>query len=785
MSSTATRHRVLALISGGKDSCYNAQLCLQYNHELVCLGNLYPSDTSVEELDSYMYQTVGHSLVEAYAQCTGLPLLRKKILGASVEVGLVYHGDDRAADHKGGRSTMRTPYVRDEVEDLEVLLRYAKDKYEITAVSSGAIASDYQRSRVERICSKLSLTSLAYLWHIPQSSLLREMIMAGVDARLVKVAGCGLVPRRDLMKGLGEMEGRLTELRKLYGSNVCGEGGEYETLTLDCGWFGVGLVVVDAWEVVEGEGDGVGWVRVVAWHVEGKLNEVGEGVVIEVPDDYVEVGGEGGEGGEHECEGERLGGRARCQDPLSVVVDLEVNAPNRNDKAVCDVTSSSASSSDITTFHGHCDSASTFEDLLYALQDLMESHGFCIRTQCVFVTLFVEDMSRFGELNAVYARHFPPVNPPSRATLEKVGKGVSIQVQCSSKPRSVLHVQSLSRWAPSCIGPYSQAVSCGGLVRYSGQIALAPETSVIEVEGIEGEVARVRRTCDLLGEAMKLEWASTLLWSVLYVDGSWYPDEVLRRLLTREDDREGGDELGDVDESDETDNSYVEEYLMATKNDRSEVRAEAMTLVRIELMLDQVLGHRPSSCLLSRVHSFDRQVVKCPHLPRNAKIEIQSVHAGIESLLYEKPASSSDDEEIATQAAAQAEHGWLRHLSYLDADGSLRMRAVYAPGKFAKVNMVSMRPACEGVGGADIANAVVPVLAAAGLTTDDLAVMSGYVVIDEASQDQDQDHYRARQALQDALIEAFAAPAFVVSVLGVSLFGNDDGNFAIELFFCS
>jgi len=57
MSSTATRHRVLALISGGKDSCYNAQLCLQYNHELVCLGNLYPSDTSVEELDSYMYQT--------------------------------------------------------------------------------------------------------------------------------------------------------------------------------------------------------------------------------------------------------------------------------------------------------------------------------------------------------------------------------------------------------------------------------------------------------------------------------------------------------------------------------------------------------------------------------------------------------------------------------------------------------------------------------------------------------------------------------------------------------
>lgn len=43
----------------------------------------------------------------------------------------------------------------------------------LQAVSSGAIASDYQRIRVENVCSRLGLVSLAYLWHQPQGPLLR------------------------------------------------------------------------------------------------------------------------------------------------------------------------------------------------------------------------------------------------------------------------------------------------------------------------------------------------------------------------------------------------------------------------------------------------------------------------------------------------------------------------------------------------------------------------------------------------------------------------------------
>ena len=83
----------------------------------------------------------------AYAQCMGLPLLRRKIRGSSAEQRLAY-----------------APTAGDEVEDLVALLREVQRRHpEVTAVSSGAIASDYQRLRVENVCARLGLVSLAYV----------------------------------------------------------------------------------------------------------------------------------------------------------------------------------------------------------------------------------------------------------------------------------------------------------------------------------------------------------------------------------------------------------------------------------------------------------------------------------------------------------------------------------------------------------------------------------------------------------------------------------------------
>lgn len=36
--------RVAALVSGGKDSCYNMMQCVAEGHEIVALANLHPKD---------------------------------------------------------------------------------------------------------------------------------------------------------------------------------------------------------------------------------------------------------------------------------------------------------------------------------------------------------------------------------------------------------------------------------------------------------------------------------------------------------------------------------------------------------------------------------------------------------------------------------------------------------------------------------------------------------------------------------------------------------------------
>ena len=59
-----------------------------------------------------------------------------------------------------------------------------------------------------------------------------------------------------------------------------------------------------------------------------------------------------------------------------------------------------------------------------------------------------------------------------------------------SAARHILHVQSISAWAPSCIGPYSQACSAHGLVHFAGQIGLDPPTMQLVMGGLKAEFAR-------------------------------------------------------------------------------------------------------------------------------------------------------------------------------------------------------------------------------------------------------------------------------------------------------
>uniref|UniRef100_A0A9L0R9M9 Diphthine--ammonia ligase n=1 Tax=Equus caballus TaxID=9796 RepID=A0A9L0R9M9_HORSE len=252
--------RVAALISGGKDSCYNMMQCIAAGHQIVALANLRPAENQVgsDELDSYMYQTVGHHAIDLYAEAMALPLYRRTIRGRSVDTSQVY-----------------TKCEGDEVEDLYELLKLVKEKEEVEGISVGAILSDYQRVRVENVCKRLDLQPLAYLWQRKQEDLLREMISSNIQAIIIKVAALGLDPDKHLGKTLDQMEPYLLELSSKYGVHICGEGGEYETFTLDCPLFKK-KIIVDSSEVVIHSADAfapVAYLRLLELHLEDKLGE--------------------------------------------------------------------------------------------------------------------------------------------------------------------------------------------------------------------------------------------------------------------------------------------------------------------------------------------------------------------------------------------------------------------------------------------------------------------------------------------------------------------------------
>lgn len=166
--------KFVALVSGGKDSVYSAMEAIASGHTLVCAANLAPAPTAdgdmAIETDSYMYQTAGHDAIASLAECLGVPLIRGFVHGKPVRQDLNY-----------------SETAGDEVEDLAALLQEVQRRHpEVNAVCSGAILSNYQRLRVENVCSRLGLTSLAYLWQRDQADLLRAMLNSGVEAVLVR-----------------------------------------------------------------------------------------------------------------------------------------------------------------------------------------------------------------------------------------------------------------------------------------------------------------------------------------------------------------------------------------------------------------------------------------------------------------------------------------------------------------------------------------------------------------------------------------------------------------------
>ncbi len=216
---TFNHMKVAGLLSGGKDSVYASWLIHQGEHRVKHLVSVRSSNP-----ESYMFHTINIGLTRLQAEAWEL--------------------DYRETNTKGEKEK--------ELADLKTLL----SGLDIEGVVSGAIASEYQRNRIDRIATDLGLTHFAPLWGKEREEILEEMLGCGMRVIFSAVAAHGLD-----QTWLGEPlnKRRVSMLRELgdkYGFDICGEGGEYETLVIDTPWFSKRIKVKKAektWDGVSGK----------------------------------------------------------------------------------------------------------------------------------------------------------------------------------------------------------------------------------------------------------------------------------------------------------------------------------------------------------------------------------------------------------------------------------------------------------------------------------------------------------------------------------------------------
>jgi predicted ATP pyrophosphatase (TIGR00289 family) len=117
-------------------------------------------------------------------------------------------------------------------EDELTLLKTLLQDAEADGVVAGTIASNYQMSRLKKLCAQLELQLYAPLWNKGSERLLRAMA-ASMDIMVVQVAAYGM---NESWLGRKLDEGAVNDLSVLHrkhGVHIMGEGGEYETLVLD------------------------------------------------------------------------------------------------------------------------------------------------------------------------------------------------------------------------------------------------------------------------------------------------------------------------------------------------------------------------------------------------------------------------------------------------------------------------------------------------------------------------------------------------------------------------
>jgi diphthine-ammonia ligase len=194
--------KLAALFSGGKDSTFAISCAQEMGHCVACLITMHPVAD-----DSALFHYPNSWITEYLADAIQLPLIACRVCGRSKE---------------------------DEMKALEETILHVKSIYGINGIVHGGISSNYQKQAFEEICAQHRIEALAPLWNLEPERYLNELLMRGFRIIITGVSTMGLESEwlgKELDK---EAVAKLISLSKKCKFNLTFEGGEAETLVIDC-----------------------------------------------------------------------------------------------------------------------------------------------------------------------------------------------------------------------------------------------------------------------------------------------------------------------------------------------------------------------------------------------------------------------------------------------------------------------------------------------------------------------------------------------------------------------
>ena len=230
--------RVIVLSSGGKDSCYAVWWALMKGWKVSGIVTI-----NITGDDSMMFQVPATSIAGLQASSGGIPWLQVNVEGD--EDTEIEELESKLRPIINGTNSPVAPqnWTSDEIKDIcdfnvnpSQTIRKLVPGQTIDAIVTGALRSDYQKTRIEQMAQRLGIKSFCPLWHHNPLNHMRDLVHHGFELIFCSVSCDGLdqdwIGKKLDKNSLDELE-LLAEQNRF---SIDGEGGEFETTVLNSPW---------------------------------------------------------------------------------------------------------------------------------------------------------------------------------------------------------------------------------------------------------------------------------------------------------------------------------------------------------------------------------------------------------------------------------------------------------------------------------------------------------------------------------------------------------------------